>query len=89
MFLHLVETKDIALKDVVAILDINSFNNAECNIELLRHALINGRVEKLSDEESKSVIIANVDGKQVVYFSPVSSLTLYKRAYIIDELNIL
>ncbi|SHF31652.1 hypothetical protein SAMN02746089_01678 [Caldanaerobius fijiensis DSM 17918] len=89
MFLHLVETKDIALKDVIAILDIDSFNNAECNIELLRHALINGRVEKLSDEESKSVIIANVDGKQVVYFSPFSSITLYKRAYIVDELNIL
>lgn len=89
MFLHFVETKDIALKDVVTILDINSFNNAECNIELLRHALINGRVEKLSDEESKSVIIASVDGKQVVYFSPISSITLYKRAHIVDELNIL
>lgn len=89
MFIRLDEARDIAIKDVVAILNAESFNCAECNMEFLRRAVVNGDIKKLSDGETKSVIIANVNGKQTIYFSPISTITLYKRAYIIDEMNIL
>ena len=42
-----------------------------------------GFVERITDEEPKSFVIAEVNKKSKVYLSPISSLTLSKRT----ELN--
>lgn len=98
MFLHLGKNVVVPLKEVIVIIDINCAAGSKYTQEFIKVAEEEGFVKKISEEQLKSLIITekvkkNKQGKNVresiIYFSPISSTTLYKRAEFIREVSIL
>ena len=83
MFLHLGENVVVPIKDIIGIFDLQSTMYSSDTIQFLRMAEEDGFVERITEEEPKSFVIAEVNKKSKVYLSPISSLTLSKRT----ELN--
>lgn len=79
MFLHLGENVVVPLKDIIGIFDIESTMYSTDTIQFLRMAEEDGFVERITKENPKSFVIAEVDKKSKVYLSPISSATLTKR----------
>ncbi|MDT8719521.1 DUF370 domain-containing protein [Clostridium sp. 19966] len=83
MFLHLGENVVVPIKDVIGIFDMESSIYSSDTIQFLRMAEEDGFVEKITEDQPKSFVIAEVDKKSKIYLSPISSVTLSKRT----ELN--
>ncbi|EKQ57789.1 MULTISPECIES: extracellular matrix regulator RemB [Clostridium] len=79
MFLHLGENVVVPIKDIIGIFDLQNTMYSSDTIQFLRLAEEDGFVERITDEKPKSFIIAEVDNKSKIYFSPISSTTLTKR----------
>lgn len=79
MFLHLGENVVVPLKDIIGIFDIESTMYSTDTIQFLRMAEEDGFVERITKENPKSFVVAEVDKKSKVYLSPISSATLTKR----------
>ena len=79
MFLHLGENVVVPIKDIIGIFDLQNTMYSSDTIQFLRLAEEDGFVERITDEQPKSFIIAEVDHKSKIYFSPISSTTLTKR----------
>jgi hypothetical protein len=82
MFLHLGENVVVPIKDIIGIFDLQNSMYSSDTIQFLRLAEEDGFVERITDEQPKSFIIAEVDNKSKIYFSPISSTTLTKRTDI-------
>ena len=82
MFLHLGENVVVPIKDIIGIFDLQNTMYSSDTIQFLRLAEEDGFVERITDEQPKSFIIAEVDNKSKIYFSPISSTTLTKRTDI-------
>ena len=82
MFLHLGENVVVPIKDIIGIFDLQNTMYSSDTIQFLRLAEEDGFVERITDEQPKSFIIAEVDNKSKIYFSPISSTTLTKRTYM-------
>jgi hypothetical protein len=54
--------------------------------EFLKIAEEEGFVRRITKESPKSFILTEVDKKTVIYYSPISSLTLCKRSGFVDTL---
>lgn len=80
MFLHVGADVVVSLKRVIAIMDLRSSRNAESTREFMAMAQRQKRVHDIAGGEPKSVILTDAE----IYLSPISSLTLKKRA---DFLN--
>lgn len=79
MFLHLGENVVVPIKDVIGIFDLQTTMYSSDTIQFLRMAEEDGFVERITDEQPKSFVIAEVDKMSKVYLSPISSSTLTKR----------
>jgi hypothetical protein len=79
VFLHLGENVVVPIKDIIGIFDLQNTMYSSDTIQFLRLAEEDGFVERITDEQPKSFIIAEVDNKSKIYFSPISSTTLTKR----------
>ena len=79
MFLHLGENVVVPIKDVIGIFDLQSTKYSSDTNQFLRLAEENGFVERITKENPKSFVIAEVDKKSKIYLSPISSTTLTKR----------
>jgi hypothetical protein len=79
VFLHLGENVVVPIKDIIGIFDLQNTMYSSDTIQFLRLAEEDGFVERITDEQPKSFIIAEVDSKSKIYFSPISSTTLTKR----------
>lgn len=79
MFLHLGEDVVIPMKDVIGIFDMESSMYSSDTTQFLRLAEEDGFVERINNEQPKSMIVTEVDKKSVIYLSPISSKTLSKR----------
>ncbi len=86
MFLHLGGDVVIPLKDVIAILDIDKTTISKDTREFLAVAEEEGFIESISDDLPKSFIITETDKNSKIYLSPISSVTLYKRAGFLGDL---
>lgn len=86
MFLHLGGEIDVSIKDVIAIIDISQKNKSKITQEFLKVADEEGFIERISNEESKSVVITEIDKKSKIFLSPISSITLLKRASFIEDI---
>lgn len=86
MFIHLGENIVIPLKDIIAIMDIDSTNMSGDTRQFLKTASEEGFIKKITKETPKSFILAEVDKKTVIYLSPISSITLCKRSSFVDTL---
>ena len=79
MFLHLGENIVVPIKDVIGIFDLQSTKYSSDTNQFLRMAEEDGFVERITKENPKSFVIAEVDKKSKIYLSPISSTTLTKR----------
>lgn len=81
MFIHLGENVIVRSNDVVTILDRQLLKSSSIISEFLD--LQNSRIVKLSNGDTKSVVVT-IDK---IYFSPLSSSTLKKRAQQLSDLE--
>ncbi len=98
MFLHLGKDIVIPISDIVSIVDIATVTKSKDNKEFFKIAEEEGFVYRISGEAPKSYVIterveAGKKGskntvKSVIYYSPISSTTLQKRAGFIDGIHI-
>ena len=79
MFLHLGENVVVPIKDVIGIFDLQSTKYSSDTNQFLRMAEEDGFVERITKENPKSFVMAEVDKKSKIYLSPISSTTLTKR----------
>lgn len=79
VFIHIGGDTMVRLKDVIGIFDIQS-ENSEGTAFFLKRSKEQDRVEVVELGEIKSYVVTN----NKVYFSPISSLTLKKRALYMD-----
>ena len=79
MFLHLGENVVVPIKDIIGIFDLQNTMYSSDTIQFLRLAEEDGFVQRITDEQPKSFIIAEVNNKSKIYLSPISSTTLSKR----------
>ena len=79
MFLHLGENVVVPIKDVIGIFDLQTSMYSSDTISFLRMAEEDGFVERITNENPKSFILAEVDNVSKIYLSPISSSTLTKR----------
>jgi len=76
MFLHVGADVVVSLRSVIAILDLKSSSQAESTREFLSWAQTKKRVVDVAGSDPKSLILTDSE----MYLSPISSLTLKKRA---------
>ncbi|MBP2002364.1 hypothetical protein J2Z69_003436 [Paenibacillus shirakamiensis] len=76
MYIHLGGEKIISSTELVAIFDISIEKSSKISKQFVTHAIKEKQVIYISEEESKSIVVT----KKVVYYSPISSATLKKRA---------
>jgi hypothetical protein len=88
MFMHLGGDVVISLKDIISIMDIESSNTSSNTREFLKTAEDEGFIRRISEDEAKSFVLAEKDKKTIIYLSPISSVTLYKRAGFIDDISL-
>ncbi|MEN6351534.1 MAG: extracellular matrix/biofilm biosynthesis regulator RemA family protein [Syntrophomonas sp.] len=75
MYIHLGNNYIISAQDVVAILNMNT-NLSEDLTDIIDLARLEKKLINISEEgKEKSLVIC----KDVIYLSPISSVTLYKR----------
>jgi len=84
MFLHIGGDVVIPVKNIIAILDIETTTISKDTKEFLRIAEEEGFIESISEDLPKSFIITETDKKSKIFLSPISSVTLQKRAGYID-----
>ncbi len=89
MFLHIGGDVVIPMKNVIAIMDIETTTLSRDTKDFLKIAEEEGFIEAISNDLPKSFIITEVDKKSKIFLSPISSVTLQKRSgYIQDISNI-
>ncbi len=86
MFLHIGGDVVIPMKNVIAILDIETTTLSRDSREFLKIAEEEGFINTISDDLPKTFIITEIEKKSKIYLSPISSVTLQKRAGYIDEI---
>ena len=69
----------VPIKDIIGIFDIQTTMYSSDTIQFLRMAEEDGFVERITKEQPKSFVIAEVDKMSKIYLSPISSSTLTKR----------
>lgn len=87
MILHLGGDFSINVKDVIAILDIKSTLKSKDSKTFFKICKEEGFIRRISEEEPRSLVFVerkerknNKKNKTIVYESPISALTLQKRA---------
>ena len=86
MFLHLGGDKVVSLKNVIAIMDLETTTISKISKEFLTIAEDEGFIEAISDDLPKTFIITEIDKKSKIYLSPISTTTLFKRAGYVEEI---
>ena len=86
MFLHIGGDIVLPVKNIIAILDMESTTVSKDTREFLRVAEEEGFIESISNDLPKTFIITETDKKSKIYLSPISSVTLQKRAGYINEI---
>lgn len=98
MFLHLGGDVVVPTKDIISIVDITSISKSKDSKEFLKIAEEEGFIVRISEEEPKSCIItekrikksrkSSKEIKTIIYYSPISSVTLQKRTNFMEELHL-
>jgi hypothetical protein len=81
MFIHIGGDTVVSAKEVISILDHQTVKSSKINKKFLEEKL--KRVVDNNMEETKSYVITT----DAIYCSPISSLTLKRRAQFVDSLD--
>ncbi|MBY7737882.1 extracellular matrix regulator RemB [Paenibacillus polymyxa] len=76
MYIHLGGEKIIRSSELVAIFDISIEKSSKISKQYVNHAQQQKHVEMIGEEEAKSIVVT----QNTVYYSPISSTTIKKRA---------
>lgn len=87
MFLHIGGDVVIPMKNVIAILDMETTTLSRDTKDFLKVAEEEGFIEAISNDLPKSFIITEKDKKSKIYLSPISSVTLQKRSGYIEAIT--
>ncbi|MGI6668239.1 MAG: extracellular matrix regulator RemB [Acetivibrionales bacterium] len=87
MFLHIGGDVVIPVKNIIAIMDIDTTTLSKDTREFLKIAEEEGFVEAISENLPKTFIITEIDKKSKIYLSPISSVTLQKRSGYIEDIS--
>ncbi|MBD2860726.1 MULTISPECIES: extracellular matrix regulator RemB [Paenibacillus] len=79
MFIHLGGEKIIRASELIAIFDLSIEKSSKISKSFVQHAQKERNVEVIGEEECKSLVVT----KSKVYYSPISSTTLKKRANVL------
>ncbi|GEM_PF-77369 len=80
VFLHLGGDEIVHVRDIVAIMDIEKTTTSAITREFLKTGEEEGFIKTIvEDEIPKSFIVAYKNDMQVIYLSPLSVTTLYRR----------
>jgi len=77
MFIHLGGEKIIRASELIAIFDLSIEKSSKISKQFVSQANKDKRVEIIGEEECKSLVVT----QSKVYYSPISSSTLKKRAH--------
>ena len=86
MYLHLGQDIVVSTKNVIAIFDLETTTISKITKEFLNVATEEEFIINISNELPKSFVICEIDKKSKIFISPISSVTLLKRASYIDEI---
>lgn len=86
MFIHIGENVVIPEDSIIAIMDIDSAKLSEDTKQFLKIADEDGFVKRITKDNHKSFILTEINKKSIIYFSPISSLTLCKRSGFVNRL---
>ena len=75
----------VFLKDIIAIIDAKTAMQSKDTMEFLKIAEEEGFVKKITQEPPKSFVLCEIKKNTVVYYSPISSMTLLKRSRSLGE----
>ncbi len=87
MFLHIGSDVVIPLRNVIAILDIDTTTLSKDSRDFLKTAEEEGFIETISDDLPRTFVITEEDKKSKIYLSPISSVTLQKRCGFIEGIS--
>ncbi len=80
MYLHLGGQTMVKLRDIVAILDLETTSVSKKTKDFLRINEKNSKILNVSEDIPKSYVICSENGSTKIYISQMSSSTLLKRA---------
>ncbi|TJY41696.1 DUF370 domain-containing protein [Cohnella pontilimi] len=80
MYIHLGGEKIIRTSQLVAIFDVSIEQSSKLSRQFVAQAQKNRGVEAIGEEEPKSIVVT----EDRVYYSPISTSTLKKRAHHMD-----
>jgi hypothetical protein len=80
MILHLGGDAVVSMEDVIAIFDMEAIYQRDFNLEFIQFARDEGLIKNISEDTPKSLVLAEVNKKTIVFLSPISSITLMKRS---------
>ncbi|MFB1051702.1 extracellular matrix regulator RemB [Paraliobacillus sp. JSM ZJ581] len=83
MFIHIGGDDIIESKDVIAMIDYQYISSSTINEKMVKNQQKANNVSTLDGEETKSIVITN----DHIYYSPLSVLTLKKRASMIATIS--
>jgi hypothetical protein len=81
MLLHLGKDQMVFKKDIAFILDYCELIKNNDGIAFLNALEENAKVIHIDKYDIKAVILVNIEQKMVLYYSPIKTKTLFKRAY--------
>lgn len=84
MLLHLGENTVVSFNDIIGIFNTETAKFSPDTNKFLRMAEEDGFVERVNNEIPKSFVVAEINKKSRIIYSPISSSTLYKRTTIND-----
>lgn len=97
MFLHLGGEVVVPVKDIIGIFDMQSTLKSKGSQQFLETCREEGFVQAIVQEEARSFVItekiikstkkSRSVRKTIVYYSPISALTLQKRAGFIEDVE--
>ncbi|MFS0841156.1 extracellular matrix regulator RemB [Paenibacillus sp. UNC499MF] len=76
MFIHLGGEKIIRSSELIAIFDLSIEKSSKISKQFIAEAARGKKIEIIGEEECKSLVVT----QSKVYYSPISSMTLKKRA---------
>jgi extracellular matrix regulatory protein B len=83
MFVHLGGEVMVRSREIVAIINSENSMGAQSTREFLKNAREKGAIQEMEPNNFKSMVVTD----HTVYLSPISALTLRKRAGFISELE--
>lgn len=81
MYLHLGGETCVKIKDIIAIMDLETSSISKITRDFLKKTQQKNKVISINEEElPKSYVVTKEEKEIIMYISPISSNTLLKRA---------